>query len=756
MKSIRTYTFLLWFLLICAFSHAQPFFQRYDSIPVKIGSANIDNPWAGGLNFVQPSNIDLDMDGIKDLFVFDRTGNKVRTFINKGTANTVDFRYAPEYEIKFPVLHDWALLVDYNCDGKEDVFTYSSGGFAVYKNTYDSNTGLQFTLVTALLYSQYNPNQPSYNLYVSSADIPAIIDIDNDGDLDVVTFGLSSQYIEYHQNQSMELYGTCDSLKFQLKNHCWGFASENAFNNSYQLNDSCFNNVPNPGMAANDSDSRSAERHSGSCLLCLDLDGDLDKDLVTGDISFSNLTMLTNGGTPIASSMVAVDGAFPANNASTSAVDLELFPCGYSVDVNYDGVKDLIVSPNAPNASENFNSVLYYKNAGTNSFPVFQFQQSNLLQDNMIEVGEGAYPVFYDYNSDGLKDLFVGNYGYYGSTGFQHKIAQFKNIGTNTQPMFQLITRDYHGLSSLGIINMIPAFGDMDGDGDSEMIIGGYDGKLQYFQNTALPGDSASFTLIQPNLRNTNNRVIDVGDFAVPQIIDIDNDGKNDLVIGGRNGKIAYYHHMGNANATVPLMDSVTHYWGNVKVNAPGYVTGYSYPFVFRQNGTTKILTGTENGYLRLYGNIDGNINGAFTLIDSAYLNIQVGIRSAPNGADINNDGYMDLAIGNYAGGVSYFKGVQSLIAGVKGNNEIQLDVSLFPNPANRSITVKIKSDNIHSYTLDIYSMIGQRIQSNQVVNNVITLNTAELSEGIYIFKITENGWNQKKDILVKRVVIQH
>ena len=150
---IRSFRFFCMFIgatLFIQATYAQPFFQRNDSIQVKINSSYIANPWAGGLNTIQPSNIDLDLDGIKDLFVFDRTGNKIRTFINKGTAGVVNFKYNPQYENKFPPLHDWALLVDYNCDGKEDIFSYSDwgGGFDVYKNISTIATGLKFQRVS--------------------------------------------------------------------------------------------------------------------------------------------------------------------------------------------------------------------------------------------------------------------------------------------------------------------------------------------------------------------------------------------------------------------------------------------------------------------------------------------------------------------------------------------------------------------------------------------------------------------------------
>ena len=70
--------------------------------------------------------------------------------------------------------------------------------------------------------------------------------------------------------------------------------------------------------------------------------------------------------------------------------------------------------------------MVYYKNTGLNNFPDFVYQQNNLLQDNMIELGEGAYPVFFDYDNDGLKDLFISNYGNFASSGFLPKIAKTK------------------------------------------------------------------------------------------------------------------------------------------------------------------------------------------------------------------------------------------------------------------------------------------------------------------------------------------
>lgn len=765
-KPIRFFFFLT-AIIVGKLTFAQPFFQRYDSMQVKINGTLVANPWSGGLNFVQVSNIDLNLDGIKDLFVFDRTGNKIRTFINKGTVGAVDFQYDPKYESRFPKLRDWALLVDYNCDGKEDIFSYYNGGFTVYKNISSVATGLQFLKVVTQQKSQYNPPSPAkIFLYVSSVDIPAITDIDNDGDLDIVTFGNVSASMEYHQNQSMELYGNCDSLVFKMKNRCWGYAEEGALTNDYTLGITCTNNVANPGIIAVDNNgdgnidqsSRSTERHAGGCELCIDLDADGDKEFIVGDVSYNNLSMLTNGGSPTSAYFTAVDPAFPSNNTSTAVVDLSIFPCAFYADANNDGIKDLIVSPNAANVSENFNSVVYYKNNGANNAPVFQFQQSNLLQDNMIDVGEGAYPVFFDYDNDGLKDLFIGNYGYYNISGYENKIAQFKNTGTNSNPKYDLITRDYNNYSSLGIYNMIPTFGDMDADGDADMFIGGYDGKLHYFENTGGAGAAVfGAAPTQANFKNSNNHTIDVGDFAAPQIVDVDNDGKKDLVIGRRNGRIAYLHHTGSSTSPIPVMDSVSYSWGNVNVKGLYDVAGYSHPFVFRQGGVTKLVTGAENGYLFLYDNIDGNLNGTFNRADTTFMNVWEGTQTAPSMADINGDGYLDMIVGNYQGGVTFFKGAVSLTSNIS-DELIHWNFELFPNPADHSVTIRISNEQNSSYALDLYNMMGQTIISQKMLNNHLTLNTEQLPPGVYVCKVSEINTNGEVRIgsLIKRIIIQH
>jgi len=724
------------FVLLLTFNSVKsqsPGFVRIDTIPVELFNTPIENPWAGGLNWSQFSAIDLNQDGIKDLFVFDRTGNNIKTFINQGTPGKVDYKYAPQYENNFPALQAWVRLVDYNCDGKEDIFTYSFwGGIAVYKNISSAANGLKFLETDTLVYTAYYPNQPLDNLYVSSVDIPAIADVDNDGDMDVLTLGIFGTTCEYHQNLSMETYGVCDSLnKFRMNTGCFGDFAESQYTNFVTLQ------IPACGDNYGKTGSTQHTLHSGSCQVCLDMNNDGVKDMIFGGIGFNNATLLVNGGTVDTANMIAKDASFPVHDVT---VNLSSFPCGFDLDVNNDSLKDLLFSPNSPFISEDFNSVLYYKNVGTKDTAIFKLQQNNFLQDQMIEAGEGAYPVFFDYNGDGLLDLLIGNYGYYQEDGtYLSEVSLYKNIGTASSPKFNLVTRDFDSLSLSGLHAMVLTFGDLDGDGDADMIIGESGGTLSYYENTAGAGNPATFVLSQTHYSDAGGTVMNVGGYAAPQLVDVNHDGKLDLIIGAQNGTVSYYQNTGASNS--PIFTKATSNFGGVNVTQQWYLTGHSYPCLYESGNSYKLLVGSELGYLYYYGNIDGNLAGKFTLIDSTYLNIWEGSETTPYIADINNDGINDMVIGNYLGGVGFYGGI--ILDAVEENKLYdQLSVQLYPNPATNNFTVRIDNFNAttfedHTTVLKLLNLLGQEVLSRNVIGNSIQVSTSGLPDGMYLCEIS-------------------
>ncbi|MBX2973684.1 MAG: VCBS repeat-containing protein, partial [Flavobacteriales bacterium] len=432
---------------------AQMTLQFDGGIPVQRGSTTLDLAWAGGLNSPQIGQLDLDLDGLKDLVLFDRVGNKVITLRNTGGTGTGRYKLTRAYDNvwPFPELHDWVLFRDYDCDGLEDIFTYSLAGSSVYRNTSTGNT-LSFELLTYRVQCDYVFTDGSFqrtNLLISADDIPGMADIDGDGDLDVLTFAQLGNYVEYYKNLSMETYGICDSLMFVRRNACWGGFAENTSTNAVTLNVNCFQ-VPSPEVVGGSGSSRSGsdERaaHAGSTVTPIDLNGDGVQDLLLGDIAYANLVALTNGGTVTSSLMTSFDESFPRTDVP---VNLPVFPAAFHLDVDGDARKDLLVCPNTRGTGHNYKGVWYYRNAGTGAALDLQFQQDDLFQSRMLDFGEGANPVPFDHNGDGLMDLIISNEGYYHPTGnYIGKLALLENIGTATQPAFSLVTDDYMNLST--------------------------------------------------------------------------------------------------------------------------------------------------------------------------------------------------------------------------------------------------------------------------------------------------------------------
>ena len=718
------YSLVIGLMLASLFSFSQMVLNRDTSLTFLENGQEFSSPLSGGINAGQFSNIDLNLDGVMDIVVFDKSGNKLSPFIN----DNGDFIYTPKYRTNFPNLHDWVLLVDYNCDGKNDIFTYSSGGMAVYLNT--STTELEFTLITPLVLSDYGSN--NLNIYISPVDIPAISDIDYDGDLDVLTFSILGGFVEYHKNMSMELYGNCDSLVYEFSESCWGLFYEGL--NSYILNcPSCI--CP---QITNTTPTNAKQKHAGSTLLAIDVDNDNDKDLVLGDISYNNLNLLINGGDNQNAIMTAVDSAFPQNYSNTLAAEMHVYPASYYIDVTNDGVKDLIVTTNSENNSENFESCWLYENTGQNTSPDFNFIQKDFLQENMIELGTSAFPTFYDYNTDGLLDLVIGNYGYHNPNNDPaSSLALFENIGNDSIPKYNLINRDWLGLSTTNLnttlnipaLNLSPTFSDLDGDGNKDLIVGDADGKVHFFTN-----NGGNFQITNPNYQN-----IDVGQFAQPQIIDVNRDGLNDLIIGEQDGTINYLPNSGTT--TNAIFDTIITNWGGVDVDQSYISTGFSNPTLYDSSGVYQLFVGSFSGNIYQFTNIDNNLNGQFTAINSTSSNIWDGGKSALALADINNDNNPDMIVGNLSGGISFFSSdtllTDTTITNVS-NQTKNIDFTIYPNPAKTNFTIKSSETG----TVTIKNLLGNTIYNKKKIEDVLKINISQFSKGIYV--VLFKGLNKK------------
>jgi hypothetical protein len=114
---------------------AQFRFQLSNQVPVTVNGKVLKGAWSGGLNNPQFSDIDFNSDGLEDLLVFDRDGQKVLPFMNTGVAGSPIYTYRPDYEKHFPSGNTFYQLADYDNDGKPDIFTRDeTRNLRIYKN----------------------------------------------------------------------------------------------------------------------------------------------------------------------------------------------------------------------------------------------------------------------------------------------------------------------------------------------------------------------------------------------------------------------------------------------------------------------------------------------------------------------------------------------------------------------------------------------------------------------------------------------
>ncbi|MEG1556423.1 MAG: T9SS type A sorting domain-containing protein, partial [Bacteroidales bacterium] len=369
---------------------------------------------------------------------------------------------------------------------------------------------------------------------------------------------------------------------------------------------------------------------------------------------------------------------------------------------------------------------------------MYTLQTTSFLQEEMIDAGSGAYPLFYDWDHDGLQDMFIGNYGIYDSSNYVNgflnsyyasSIAYYRNTGTTTEPKFKLITTDFGNLKQYNYKALYPAFGDLDGNGEPELICGNSDGNLLYFSHYPFTVPDNSFADIH------------VGNYSTPQLFDLDGDGKLDLLIGNRRGQIAYYKN--NSTSSSLQFELITPTLGNVDVRdfSLSYF-GYSTPCFFKNNrNETVLFCGSEQGKIYYYKNIDHNLSGSFELVatlfetfGNSFNEIIEGIRIGVGVTELNQNGYPDLAVGNFAGGLSFFNGVMPPAIGIATYPYTQ-NCKLYPNPTQSNVS--IEGENM--IQIDIYNPLGQLMQNidNQNKKTKISLHLQNFPSGIYLIRIT-------------------
>ena len=747
----RLFTFLVLLSLGLRIAAQSPK-NRVISIPVIRNGLQMRDPWLGGFDSPQFSNCDLNQDGIPDLFVFDRVGNKVYTYLGNGGSTDTMFTYAPQYEHFFPAdLNNWALIRDYNHDGIPDIFAHTGLGTVVYKGS-RQNGFLHFDVVSK--YLKYTSNSFTPNLYTIISDMPAITDVNGDGDIDILTYDEFGSAIAYYENLTVENTGNpayaYDSLKYALVTTCWGKVEQNLLTNSITLNIDTAASCQYGSHIVSPLGGSPGSRHAGNSLFTVKDPVYNTVDILNGNVGYNDLFFLRNDGqNDLNGNVYEWDSIFPRCG---HAMLMASYPAAYGINISSDSLQDILMSPNgyAPYAAATFparnvKNVLHYQNTG-DTVCWYQYQSDSFLVHHMLDFGTNSKPVFYDFNGDGLLDIVVGSYGYFDSLlnpEYRSSIAYYQNTGTASHPQFTEITTDLDNLSQFHLPGIFPAFGDLNGDGRPDMLIGDANGSLYYFQNGGTGGVS-SF----PSMTSASFFNIGTAQFAAPFIYDLNGDGLPDLILGRMDGGLSYYWNFGTPQVPEFSIDSVNPNLGNINVTPIGQAYGFSQPFVYKDNsGTLKLLVGAQNGEVYEY-NIDParlrSANDTFAVIDSDFIGQSVGQNATISVADINGDGLNEYLMGTATGGIMMYSDSIWDPGTILGNNDIvpnKRQLSIYPNPAKDYFICSFDNVTFANPKTEVYDLLGQQLFPDVSLNSgKVIVNSDALCNGFYMIRITDAG----------------
>ena len=459
---------------------------------------------------------------------------------------------------------------------------------------------------------------------------PAFVDIDADGDPDLFVGDEDGKIRSFRNDGTSE--APCWNLVSDFYDH--GLGGERSYPAYADFDDdgdldwfigyregrvSFFKNIANassPMFVKITDFYDSIDVGSESAPTFVDIDADLDLDLFLGKAD-GCVGFYRNVGTSEVPSWDLVSEYY--GSIDVGALSIPVF-----VDIDADGDLDLFVG-------EEQGNINYYRNAGNDAVVDWELISSHY---NSIDVGKRSSPAFVDIDGDFDLDLFVGQ--------DEGRISYYRNDGTVHLPSWTLLAKSYLFLD-FGA-NSAPALADIDGDGDSDLFVGEYEGNINFYRNEqAVPVPCW-------NRVTANYFAIEADDYSSPTFADIDGDGDLDLLVGRKDGEIDFYQNIGTTESA--LSDFAPDQFDFA------HVGGYASPALVDIDGDADLdlFVGQTYGKIYFYRNDGTPQIAVWTFVSDEFESIDAGSYSAPTFGDLDSDGDFDLLVGNDEGELRFYR----------------------------------------------------------------------------------------------------
>ena len=562
----------------------------------------IEHPFLGGFNLPRPQLADSDGDGDLDLFLQEHS-DRIMFFRNDAAGGASRYRWVTDTFEDLSV-GEWFRFVDVDLDDDLDLLAEEPYSHIRYYRNDGGSGPAAYVLATDTLRDV--EGEPVFS---DRQNIPNAADIDCDGNLDLLIGRLTGTITRYEAEDT----------------------DENGVPRFRHITDS-FEDIEIVAAFQ-------GIRHGANTMALGDVDQDGDHDLFWGDFFEAGLLFIENTGSCRRPVLRGTPQPFPIGDPVATS--------GYNApalgDIDQDGDLDLVMGVlggaflPARTAVENLHQ---FEQGDDGDFTAVT---SRLIRT--VDVGSESIPALTDLDGDGDLDLLLSNKiePEDSETG---ALYVFENTGSATAPAFRARGK-VPGLPTA--YHLAPAFGDLDGDGDDDMLLGEWrdrmawyrnDGRGWFARNKLLPRwrmvDSAAVTLTRG--RNTT-----------PTLGDLDGDGDLDLIVGESSGALNYYRNDGGPRA--PDFQLVSDEFQDIDVGRRSVPTLVD----LDGDGDLDLAVGSEVSGLRLFRNEGTRKEPVFVETDP--FAHEVPAFTTPAFADIDGDGHLDLVTGGNGGGIVIYHG---------------------------------------------------------------------------------------------------